>query len=75
MAEQLDVRTGRRKHLEADRRDPGEEEAEVLSIRLRGASAVARQDRRRRQLGQLGQVLVHLPLNEYLVEPEPDPIR
>jgi len=68
MAEQLDVRTGRRRHLEADRRDPGEEEAEVLSIRLRGASAVARQDRHRRQLDQ---VLVHLPLNEYLVEPDP----
>ncbi len=66
MTEQLDVRACRREHLETDRGGPSEEEVKILLIGLQGAAAVAGEERHRRQLR-----LVHLPLNEYLVEPDP----
>jgi len=66
MPEQLDVRACRREDLEPDRRRPSEEEAKILPIRLQCAAAGAGEERHRRQLR-----LVHLPLNEYLVEPDP----
>ena len=65
MTEQLDVRTCRCEHLETDRCGPGEEEPEVLPIRLQRAAAVAGQERHCSQLR-----FVHLPTNEYLIEPD-----
>lgn len=66
MAEQLDVRTCRFEDFEADRRGPGEEEAEILSIRLQGAAAVAREEGDGCDFR-----FVHLPLNEHVIEPDP----
>ena len=63
MAEQLDVRARRCEDLETDRCGPGEEEAEILPIRLQRATAVAGKER---DDGQLR--LVHLPPNEYPIE-------
>jgi hypothetical protein len=66
MPEQLDVRSRHCEDLEPDRRGPGEVEAEVLPIRLQRAAAVARKERDGREF-----IFVHLPLNEYLFEPDP----
>jgi hypothetical protein len=66
MAEQLDVRTCRCENLKSDRRGPGEEEAEILSIRLQRAAAVAGEERDGCEFR-----FVHLLLNEYLIEPDP----
>ena len=66
MAEQLDVRACRCEDLEADRRRPREEEAKILPIRLQRSSAVARKESDRSEFR-----FVHLPLNEYLIEPDP----
>ena len=65
MAEQLDVWTCRCEDLESDRGRPGEEEAEILPIRLQRATAVAGEECDGREFG-----FVRLPLNEYLIEPD-----
>lgn len=66
MTEQLDVRACRREDLEADRGRPREEEAQILPIRLQRSAAVAGEERDCCEFG-----FVHLPLNEYLIEPDP----
>lgn len=52
--------------LEPDRRGPSEEEAEILPIRLQRTAVVAGEECDGREFG-----FVHLPLNEYLIEPDP----
>jgi hypothetical protein len=66
MTEQLDVRACRSEHLESNGPGPGEEEAEVLPVRLQRSTAVAREERHRSQL-----CLVHLACDENLIKPNP----
>jgi len=66
VTEQLDVRTCGGEYVEADRLRPGEEEAEILPVRLQCSAVVAGKERHRCQLD-----LVHLACDENLIKPNP----